>query len=60
MPQVPTPGTVVRLVQPVVEGPVKEIRSSGGDIEALVEYRQGGEVHERWFRTSELEEVENA
>jgi hypothetical protein len=51
----------VRLIQPVIEGPVNDIRYNKDDsaLEYLVGYvGQDGENHERWFAESELEAVQ--
>lgn len=55
-------GQMVRLIQPVIQG---EILKTVWDEEAeelahLVEWtNESGEVHQRLFRESELEEVNN-
>ena len=52
-------GTPVRLVQPVIEGEVKEQRIIDDSIKYRVEYTAiDGETNERWFDEAELEVVE--
>lgn len=54
-------GQQARLVQPVVQGEVKDTRynHSAGELEHLVSWADaGGEQHERWFLASTLEAVE--
>ncbi len=53
-------GTPVRLIQPVVQGVVKERRiTRADDIELLVEWTEaGGQTVERWFAESQLEQVQ--
>lgn len=53
-------GAQVRVVQPVIEGPVlaRRINPTTDDIELLVAYTDAAnERHERWFAASQLEEV---
>lgn len=52
-------GTPVRLVQPVIKGEIKEAKVIDDDIQYRVEYTGiDGEIHERFFRESELEEIQ--
>lgn len=53
-------GTPVRLIQPVVQGVVKERRITPADeIELLVEWAEAeGQTVERWFAESQLEQVQ--
>lgn len=52
-------GTPVRLIQPVIQGVVKERRITPDDqIELLVEWSEpDGQTAERWFLESQLEQV---
>lgn len=52
-------GTTVRLIQPVVQGVVKERRITPADeIELLVEWTEAdGQTAERWFNADQLEAV---
>lgn len=52
-------GTTVRLIQPVIQGVVKERRITPDDqIELLVEWTEpGGQTAERWFSEAQLEQV---
>ena len=54
-------GTQVRLIQPVIEGQVKERRINPADdeLEVLVAYTDAdGQPAERWFRPEQLQEVQ--
>lgn len=54
-------GSKVRLVQPVIEGPVvkKDYDADTDSLKYLVEYKVAdGEVHTRWFTEAELEVIE--
>jgi hypothetical protein len=52
-------GTTVRVIQPVIEGVVKNRRINPADeIELLVEWAEGGETVERWFDADQLQPVE--
>lgn len=54
-------GSTARLVQPVIEGPIagKRYDESTDGLEYLVVYKGAdGEVHQRWFPESQLEQVE--
>jgi len=55
-------GTTVRLIQPVVQGVVKERRINPADeLELLVEWPEAdGQTVERWFAASQLEQVQEA
>ena len=57
---VPSIGTTVKLIQPVVQGEVKGISTlPDGTIMATVEYNdEKGDVQNRTFPVSQLEEVE--
>lgn len=51
-------GQNARLIQPVIEGEVKDTQfnKSAGELEHLLAYIDGeGEVQERWFLASQLE-----
>ena len=51
-------GQQVRLVQPVIEGGIEDIRFNKGteELEYLVNYSDGeGNVQNRWFTESSLE-----
>lgn len=53
-------GQQARLVQPVIQGEVKDTRynKDARQLEHLLSYTDAaGEVHERWFLESELEGV---
>lgn len=53
-------GTQVRLIQPVIEGEVKErrINPQTDEIELLVEWPDAdGSTVQRWFADHQLEEV---
>lgn len=51
-------GTPVRLIQPVIQGVVKERRIVDDEIELLVVWTEAdGSVVERWFREDQLEAV---
>lgn len=54
-------GTTVRLIQPVIEGEVKErrINPATDEIELLVEWPAAdGQPVQRWFAAEQLEEVQ--
>jgi hypothetical protein len=53
-------GSTVRLIQPVIEGVVKERRIVGDEIECLVAWEEDGQTVERWFAESQLEPVKEA
>ncbi len=57
---IPKIGAIMRLKQPIIEGPLKELRfDEAGQIEALVAYMgEDGEAHERFFPIASLEEIE--
>ncbi len=52
-------GTQVRLIQPVIEGEVKQRRFNDADeLELLVEWTDvDGNAVQRWFKAEQLEEV---
>ncbi len=52
-------GTQVRLIQPVIEGEVKERRFNDSDeIELLVEWTDAdGQAVQRWFKAEQLQEI---
>ncbi len=52
-------GQTVRLIQPVIEGPIIDTRYNKDikGLEHLVQYTIDGEVHERWFVEKQLESV---
>lgn len=53
-------GQTARLVQPVVQGEVKDTQFNKGasELEHLIEYVDAdGETHTRWFLASQLEVV---
>jgi hypothetical protein len=49
----------VRQVVPVIEGVVKEIQynNASRSLEMLVEWVQGEETYQRWFKEADLEAV---
>lgn len=54
-------GTQVRLIQPVIQGEVKERRINPADdeLEVLVAYTDAeGQPAARWFRPEQLEQLE--
>jgi len=53
-------GTTVRLIQPVIEGVVKERRidKTTDEMEVLVAWDEGDQTVERWFSAAQLEAVE--
>lgn len=54
-------GQTARLIQPVIEGDVKDTQfnKSAGELEHLLTYIDSeGEVQERWFLASQLEVVQ--
>lgn len=52
-------GTTVRLIQPVIEGVVKERRITAADeLELLVVWEEDGQTVERWFDASQLQATE--
>lgn len=54
-------GTTVRLIQPLIEGVVKERRINAADeLELLVVWEEDGQAVERWFSASQLEVKEGA
>lgn len=52
-------GVRVRVVQPVIEGEVKERRINPvtDDIEVRIEWTEGGQIVSRWFDQDQLEET---
>lgn len=53
-------GTTVRLIQPVIQGQVKErrINPATDELEMLVEWTDDeGQAVQRWFNADKLEEV---
>jgi len=53
-------GTTVRLIQPVIQGQVKErrINPATDEIELLVEWTGAdGQPVQRWFDAAQLEEI---
>lgn len=50
-------GAQVRVIQPVIEGVVKErrINSETDELELLVEWTEAGEQVKRWFDADQLE-----
>lgn len=58
MPEILQNGTPVRLVQPIIQGEVKEARIIDGTIQYMVGFTdENGETHERFFRANELEVI---
>ncbi len=54
-------GTTVRVVQPVIEGVVKNRRINPADeLELLVEWAEDGQPVERWFAADQLQPVAEA
>ena len=55
-------GTTVRVVQPVIEGEVKERRINPvtDELEALVEWTEDDQPVQRWFYSYQLQPVEVA
>jgi hypothetical protein len=55
-------GTTVRLIQPVIEGQVKErrINPATDELELLVEFTDGEATTQRWFDADQLQAVEAA
>lgn len=53
-------GTIVRLKQPTITGPVIERKFDAADnLVLLVEYTDAdGELHQRWFKSDDMEAVE--
>lgn len=53
-------GTTVRVVQPVIEGVVKErrINPQTDELEMLVEWTEGDQQAQRWFDADQLEEAQ--
>lgn len=53
-------GSTVRLIQPEIKGQVlkRQVNPGTDEVEALVEYQQGGETHRAWFPLVRLEPVE--
>lgn len=51
-------GQEVKLITNIPQGPVKQLSvSQNGDIEYLVEWVEGKETNERWFKEDELDAV---
>lgn len=52
-------GTPVRIVQPVIQGVVKErrINPTTDELELLVEWTEDGQPVQRWLDADKLEEV---
>lgn len=52
-------GTTVRLIQPVIQGVVRERRITAADeLELLVVWEEDGQTVERWFDASQLQATE--
>lgn len=54
-------GTLVRLIQPVIQGEVKErrINPATDELELLVEWTDAdGQAVQRWFDADQLQEVQ--
>lgn len=55
-------GTTVRVVQPVIEGEVKErrINPATDELEHLVEWTEDDQLVQRWFAADQLQPVEQS
>jgi hypothetical protein len=55
-------GSTVRLIQPVIEGVVKDrrINKATDELELLVEWKEGDNAVQRWFDADQLQAVEAA
>lgn len=55
-------GTTVRVVQPVIEGVVKERRINPvtDELEHLVEWTEDDQLVQRWFDADQLQPVEQS
>lgn len=53
-------GSTVRLIQPVIQGVVKDRRISKAtdELEMLVEWEEGGQAVQRWFDADQLQAVD--
>lgn len=53
-------GSTVRLIQPVIEGVVKDrrINKATDELELLVEWEEGGQAVQRWFDADQLQAAE--